>query len=311
MRFQVIMLKTMKDLFSIRRTLLFLFAVMLVPFVASGMFGSEGEMGFGEMTLAMQNQMVMGLYVVMAFMWIAGIPIVLLASVTCGDFISKEDQDGTLLLLISKPVHRYEIVIGKFLAFMVSAVLLELTVLLLSSVVIYFVMGVDIYIFNNILTLLPSIFLYSVFVSFIFGTIATAMSSFFKSRIKTIMALVAVTMLMFFGFMIIRGWLGSAYEGYYLNYLDVNYHLGNSYLLFVESSGVRIIPIFQGVIGQFTGTFDAADINKIFDRDVMAMPPELEPKAYTTPAVSVAIWTALALGLLLIGIMKFGRKEIS
>ncbi len=311
MRFQVIMFKTLRDLFSIRRSLMFLIGIMIVPLIAGGMMSGDDGGSLSEMTLALQNQMVLGMFIILSFMWIVGIPLVLLASVTCGDFISKEDSDGTLLLLVSKPVARSEIIIGKFLAFMVSAALLELVVLLLSSLLMASTMQLDVYVFNNILSLIPALFMYSIFVSFIFGTIATAFSSIFKSRMKTIMTLVGITILIFFGFMIIRGWLGAAYESYYLSYMDVNYHLGNSFLFFVDASGVKLVPTYQGVMGQFTGTYDAADINKLFDRDIGAMPPTLEPKDYNTPAASLAIWTFLALALLGLGIFKFQRKEIS
>jgi len=317
MRFHVIALKTMEDMFSLRRTLLFLIVIAIVPFLGFASFaggapgGSGGDM-FSSTTFAMQNQMVVGFFIVLAFMWIGGIPLVLLASVTCGDFISKEDQDGTLLLLVSKPVRRYEIIIGKFLAFMLNAMLLEAAALLVSLLTITSLMQIDVYIFNNLLSILPYMFLYSVFVAFIFGCIATSLSSLFKSRIKTIMILVSITILIFFGFMVMRGWLIAfgAYETYSLNYVDVNYHLGNSYLFFIDSSGFRMMPIYQGMMGGFTGTYDAADIGKLFDRDMGALPPSLEPKSYNTPAVSILIWTCIALLLLFAGMIKFERKEV-
>jgi ABC-type transport system involved in multi-copper enzyme maturation permease subunit len=305
------MLKTMRDLFSIRRTILYLIAVMILVFAASGMLSSEDGVGLSEMTLAMQNQMVMGLFIILSFMWLAGIPLAMLAAETCGDSISKEDQDGTLLLLVSKPVARSEIILGKFMAFVLTTLLLEIIVLLLSPVIMSAVMGIDIYIFNNMLTLIPSIFIYSIFVTFIFGAIATAFSAIFRSWIKTMMILVGIIILVFFGFMMLRTWLGPIYETYYLNFMDVNYHLGNAYLFFVESSGVKLIPTYQGIMGQFTGTYDAADIGKLFDRDTGAMPPALPPKNYYTPMTSIIIWAFIALALLALGMLKFQKKEIS
>jgi len=118
-------------------------------------------------------------------------------------------------------------------------------------------------------------------------------------------------MLIFFGFMVARGWLGPVYEGYYLNYLDVNYHLGNSYLLFIESSGYRMTPIYQGIMGMFTGTYDTADITKLYDMDIGAMPSTLQPRDYTTPAESSFIWLGIAIILFVLGMMKIERKEIS
>jgi len=311
MRLHTIMLKTLKDLFSVRRTLSFIIALISIPFFGSMIFASGA--GLSSMTLAMQNQMIMGFFIILSFIWIAGVPLVLLAGVTCGDFISKEDQDGTLLLLVSKPVRRYEIILGKFLAFMLSTVLLELTALLLSTLIISTAMGIDMYIFNNMLSLAPYIFLYSVLVAFVFGAVSTALSSLFRSRIKTIMTMVGVTILIFFGFMVVRGWLevGGIYEEYGLNNMDINYHLGNSYLLFTQASGFRMAPIFQGIMGQFTGTYDAADMGKLYDMDIGAMTPSLEPKSYNTPAASLLIWVCIAVVILLLGMMKFERREVS
>jgi len=156
MMFHAIMIKTLKDMFSIRRSILFIIAVMIVPIIGSGIFNENSQVSL--MTLAMQDQMVVGFFIIISFIWIAGIPLVMLAGVTCGDFISKEDADGTLLLLVSKPVRRYEIIIGKFLAFMLSAVLLEAIALLLSALLISGVMESDVYIFSNMLGLIPHLF---------------------------------------------------------------------------------------------------------------------------------------------------------
>ena len=311
MRFHVITLKTLRDLFSVKRNIPFLIAVMIVPFIASAMFANEEMGGLAKMTLGMQNQTVIGMFIVLSFMWMAGIPLVLLSGFTCGDFIAKEDDEGTLLLLVSKPVARTEIVLGKFLAFMISTVILQLIVMLLSSLIMLSVLGIDIFVFNNILSMIPSLFLYSIFVAFIFGAIATAFSSILNSRTKIIITIAGIAILMFFGFMVARGWMGDFYEYYSLYNLDVNYHLGNSYLMFVESTGTRIIPTMQGVMGEFTGTYDVASISEIYDMDIGAMPPELTPKDYYSPVASFLIWLGIAIGMLLLGIIKFNRKEIS
>jgi hypothetical protein len=113
--------------------------------------------------------------------------------------------------------------------------------------------------------------------------------------------------------MIVRGWFISL--GYYdvagFSYLDVNYHLGNSYLFFLESTGFRLMPIYQGILGQFTGTYEAIDAGKIFDRDIGAMPPSLEAKNYNSPMVSLIIWLIISFVLLFLGIVRFERKEIT
>ena len=311
MRFHVIMWKTLRDLFSVKRTVPFLIGVMIVPFIASLILSNEDVGGLAKMTIAMQNQTVMGFFIVLSFMWMAGIPLVILTGVTCGDFIAKEDEEGTLLLLVSKPVARTEIVIGKFLAFMVSTVLIQLLVMLLSALVMLSILGIDIYVFNNMLSLIPNLFMYSIFVAFIFGAIATALSAIYKSRSKSMLTIAGIAILMIFGLMVVRGWVGDYYEYYNIYHMDVNYHLGNSYIMFVESAGIRMVPMIQGAMGEFTGTYDMASISEIYDMDIGAMPPQLKPKSYYTPMASMLIWLGIAVAMLLLGIVKFNRKEIS
>ena len=47
------------------------------------------------------------------------LPIVLAAVLQGGDFIAGEQSRGTLLLFSTKPVHRWEIILGKYLSFAV------------------------------------------------------------------------------------------------------------------------------------------------------------------------------------------------
>jgi len=264
------------------------------------------------MTLPMQIQMMNGIFIIMSFIWIAGIPLVLLAAMTCGSFISKEEQDGTLLLLASKPIRRYEIIIGKFFAFLVSTMILELIAFLLAPLLTFNLLDLDPSALTSMLNMVPSLYLYSLFVTFVFGAISATLSVLSRNRVKVVMVLVALTILIYFGFSIIRGWtvpLG-VYDKYGMNYFDVNYQLGNSYVFFLEQSGVKIMPPIQGILGQFTGVYEATDPEMVFDPDLGAMPSSLELKKYNTPLVSLSIWLGLAVFLLVAGILKFEKKEI-
>ena len=305
-------MKTLNDLLSLRRTLLFLTVVLAFSVISSKAFKEYVPINLSSLTLAMETQMITGMFVISSFIWIVGIPLVLLASITCGDFISKEYQDGTLLLLISKPIRRWEIIIGKFLAFLLSSLLLESIVLVSSPLIIFYVMDLDIYILETMVRLVPWLITYSVFVAFIFGSIATAFSSMFNNRIKTIVVMVIITILVYFGFTMIRAWTESfgIYRNYGLNFIDMNYHLGNSYLLFLNMSKYRMLPLFQGIMGRFTGTHEILDPERVFDKDIDAMPKSLEPKNYNSPVVSLTAWISISLILLIFGTINFERKEI-
>ena len=309
MRMHAIMIKTLKDMTGLRRTLLFLVGVLIVPLLGSGMF-SEGTQ-ISSMSLAMQDQMIVGFFIVISFMWMAGIPLVLLAGLTCSGFIAKESEEGTLLMLVSKPIRRYEIVAGKFLAFMVNSILLSTTAILMSALIVTSTTEADAYIVGNVMSMVPPLLLYAVFVTAVFGSMATALSAISRSGMKAGMVMAGITILIFFGMMILRMWLGGFYEGYYISSVDPNYHLGNAYLLFVESSGYRMAPMFQGIMGTFTGTFDAADMYRLYDVDIGALPPELAPKPYAAPVVSLALWVLVACAFFAAGLLRFERREVS
>lgn len=312
MRFHIVMLKTLKDLFSIKRSLVFLIISLIPVFIFANVSQREAVFNFKVMTLPMQIQMMNGIFIIMSFIWIAGIPLVLLAAMTCGSFISKEEQDGTLLLLVSKPIRRYEIIIGKFFAFMVSTMILELIAFLLAPLLTFNLLDLDPSALTSMLNMVPSLYLYSLFVTFVFGAISATLSVLSRNRVKVVMVLVALTILIYFGFSIIRGWTVpiGVYDKYGMNYFDVNYQLGNSYVFFLEQSGVKIMPPIQGILGQFTGVYEATDPEMVFDPDLGAMPSSLELKKYNTPLVSLSIWLGLAVFLLVAGVLKFEKKEI-
>jgi ABC-type transport system involved in multi-copper enzyme maturation permease subunit len=267
---------------------------------------------FDVMSLSMQTQTVAGLFIVLSFIWLAGVPIALLAAFTCANFISKEEADGTLLLLVSKPVRRYEIILGKFLAFLVNMALLELTILLFVSLLLFNLMGIDPFVLDYLLGIVPFIFLYSMFIAFIFGAISTTLSVLSRSSVKIVIALVALVMLIYFGFpFLIRVPAVSSgiYDKYMLYYFDVNYHLGNSYILFL--SNYKISPDFQAAIGQFAGVYETGGPGRIYyDPDLAAMPPSLELKTYSHPFLSMVVWLVLSILIFIGGLFRFERKEI-
>jgi len=309
MRFHTITLKTLSDLFSIKRSIFFLIAIIILPIVISSVLSSTFNLT--TMTLANQVQTVTMFYIMLMFVWVAGIPLVLFASVTCGDFITKEENDGTLLLLVSKPVRRYEIILGKYFAFLINILILEIIAIIITSLIMYWLLPIDPYVLDTMAGLIPSFIFYAMFIAITFGALATALSCISRSRFKTIMILVAFTLGIFLGFMFFRGFMVSAdiYDPYVV-WGDVNYHMGNSYMYFLDSSGYRITPPLQAMLGMLTGTYSAADPNMLFDQDIGAMYPSIPRTDYIAPSVSMFGWMFFTFLLLIIGILRFQRREI-
>ena len=309
MRFHTITIKTLSDMFRLKRSIIFLIAVMILPFIISSIM--SGLFDFSSMTLANQSQSVAMFYLMIMFVWVAGIPLVLFASVTCGDFITKEENDGTLLLLTSKPVRRYEIVLGKYFAFIINILILELIAIVFTPLIMYWLLPIDPSVLDTMASLIPSLILYSMFIAITFGALATALSCISRSRFKTIMVLVTLTIGIFLGFMFFRGYMvaSNIYDPYVV-WEDVNYHMGNSYMFFLDSSGYRITPTSQAMLGMLTGTYDATDPSMLYDQDLGAMFPSIPRTDYIPPILSMLVWSAFTFILLIIGILRFQKREI-
>jgi len=309
MRFHTVMFKTLGDLLKVKRSLLFIIAILIVPIVVSTVINSV--FALTTMSLANQIQTVTMFYIIIVFFWVAGIPLVLLAGVTCGDFISKEENEGTLLLLVSKPVRRHEIVLGKYFAFIINVLILEIIAVTLTPLIMYWVLPIDPSVLDSMAGLIPAIIFYSMFIAVTFGALATALSCIFKSRFKTILILVGITMAVFLGFMVFRGFMTGAniYDPYVV-WADVNYHMGNSYLSFIDSTGYRMAPPLQAILGTFTGTYSGVDPGMLYDADIGAMYSSIPRTDYISPSFSMFGWMFFTFILLIIGIIRFQKREV-
>lgn len=310
MRFHTIMFKTINDLLSIKRNIVFLILIFIAPIILSTVISMNFNLT--SMTLANQIQTVNMFYIVLVFFWVAGILLVMFTSFTCGDFITKEENDGTLLLLTSKPVQRYEIVLGKYLAFLLTIVIYLIIALVITPLIMYWLLPVDPYVLDSMASLIPSMLFYSVFIAITFGALATALSSISRSRFKTFVILIAIAVTVFLGFMLFRGYMVSAnvYDPYF-SWCDVNYHMGNSYVLSLDSNDFRMSPTLQAVLGQITGTYNAADPGMLYDKDIGAMYPSIARTDYISPILSFIGWLGFTIMLLFIGIIRFQKREIT
>jgi ABC-type transport system involved in multi-copper enzyme maturation permease subunit len=310
MRFHTILFKTVNDLLSLKRNIIFLILVFIAPIILSSIVGMSFDLS--NMTLANQVQMVNMFYIILVFFWIAGIMLVMFTTFTCGDFITKEQNDGTLLLLTSKPVQRYEIVLGKYLAFILSMIIYQIIALVITALLMYWLLPVDPYVLDSMASIIPSMILYSTFIAVTFGALATALSCISKSRMKTFIVLIGLTVTVFLGFMLFRGYMVGAnvYDPYF-SWCDVNYHMGNSYVMILDSNDFRMSPTLQAVLGSVTGTYNAADPGMLYDKDIGAMYPSIERTDYISPIISFIGWLGFTILLLFIGIIRFQKREIT
>ena len=316
----IVMEKTIRELMRLRRLAVVIIAG-LAPAILFGAAILRESFRSGIMSLEMQTHSLVGYFLLISFMWIAGFYIAYVITTSGMDFVSKEEEDGTLLLMVSKPISRFQFILGKFLALLVTTLLLELVILFGSIVVFWVLLGLDADIIKPLIGLVPWIFLYSVIVVILFDSLTIAISTLFKSRVlKTVLTMLLV-MLVFGVGPILRTVWPTTYEDYHLYYIDAGYHLGNTYVsLSDQAESGRMTPQIQAYLGMFTGTYKAGmyemmlvmftGSSESFDPDIGAMPPSLEKTNYLTPLVSVLLCFAVSAAALGAARVAIERKEV-
>ena len=307
MRFHIILSKTLRDLMSLKRTLALVLIGVSLPIIMS--FVWRDWFMTHLMSLEMQTHYIIDNFSIILFMWVAGAFLAVMVAATAAGFISKEDTDGTLLLMVSKPVNRFEIMLGKFLALVINAMILEAIVLFLAVLAFYFIVPLDPDSVKALLGLLPWVFLFSLLVTLAFGSLSVAFSALLKSRVKITLVLMLMVMLVFLIGLPLRMAALGAYEGYYLYYLDLGYHLGNTFTLFLDQAeSGQMMPGSQVLLAIFTGTYEYTE--QTFDPDIGAMFPSLELTNYVSRITSMVIWLGISVVMLVLAGVALQRKEV-
>ena len=192
-------------------------------------------------------------FLAVSFLWIAGFFLAFLVAANAAGFVAREESDGTLLLLSSKPVSRRQIVLGKLAALIVRTVLLEAVLLTLVAVLFRFALGLEEDALVALLKTVPWIVLYSFLVIAFFGAISLALSVLTRNLVAI---MVIMSCLITFCFLLgplirtLTSDTGSPYVEHHLYYIDPSYHIQNSFVLFQEhANGGSLAPQYTRWFG--------------------------------------------------------------
>ncbi len=318
MRFQVVMAKTIGDLMSVPRTVA-LVAGGMVPTVIFSLVWRETFQA-GTMSLEMETSLLVGFFIIISFLWIAGVYLIYLVIGTSGlELVDRERDKGTLLLMVSKPISRSQFLLGKFLALVLTTLLLQAIILLGSVLVLWGLLGLDPDIVAALLSLLPWIFLFSLFVILAFASLSIALSTLVTSYLARNAILMVIVAIVFAAGLGLRVQWPDIYEDYRLYYVDVSYNLGNTYVpLMDQAEAGRMLPVFQAWLGITTGAYRAGTEvllaallgGEAFDPDIGAMPPSLERTTYLAPAFSVGLSLLATVAAFGVANLALNRKEV-
>lgn len=164
------------------------------------------------------------MYIVFGFVFLSGLIIwVIVANYATGLFAS-EIHEGTIRLLLSKPISRLQFVVGKILGLFSGS----MVYLLIIYAAFMFSFAMFSHVEKDILEVIlkdSMMFIgYGIVLIFIIGSIGSFLSSCFKKKAPAVILLVFLAMIVFGIIPIMRLYMQDIYNSWHLYYFDINYH---------------------------------------------------------------------------------------
>ena len=301
-RFHIIAKRELEKILTIPRALIFLVAAIIVPIITA--YGAD----VSSYSPGIQALMLKDRLFVVTYFWVGGIVLAFFAAWVISDFISGEDSRGTLLSLITRPIRRWEVILGKFLAYLVFVAVMELVAIFLTIYVLVTVSGAHLSVMWDLVVYIPILLLFSLFVAVAFGTIPLVLSTISRSPVLVMIISAGLVILIYLGFYIIRSGFSEFYVDNHLYYFDPGYHMGNIFISFTEAGGIDLTPTFQEQMGLFAGTHDLGV--SLEEPDQGFQLASIPLTNYYSQVTSWLIWTVIPAGLAMLSVFKLKRKEV-
>lgn len=263
----------------------------------------------GSLHLYAQEQHLTEAFVQLAFVWGAGIPAMVIVAVLGATAIARERQQGTLQILLSKPVSRRSVLLGKAGAIVVFTLSLMIVGLLISGSALLVAGDISpAAVSGSIFAMLPGSLLYALVVAVILGGIATLIATLTGRLLWAVLGTLVLPAA-FFGSIFIRLLAPTPlYEQYFLYIIDISYHFGNLFVLVNDLIGTTFSPSTQQALDTLTGTYDTAGSG--IDPLVGGMAGSVPLAGYVPTVVSAGILLAVGIAALVGAVVWFDRIDL-
>lgn len=241
------------------------------------------------------------------FFWTLGMMLTLNIGIISAGLIADEVDRGTMLLLVSKPVSRIQIFLGKFLAvFIYEAILCFISIFSYAYITVGFFSG-NVMHFLGMLPFLWVLFLYSLIVISLFLAISMALSSIMSRGRNVGFIMISLSIIGYLVFFSIRQ-NPDMYTNYHLYLFDISHHLGNVFNSLIElTNALPSSTDWQIPLNSFSGIFTEVGVDTSQGIDLGG----LILVGYIHPSISFLILVGIAVILLFFGLYKLNRKEIA
>lgn len=240
----IIMKKKLLDNFSIFKTFIYIFIILIISYYL--IFKTANIHSPNLSLLDVQAQLVSN-YFMFGFFIIIGIPFLLYLVLLSAGAISREVDKGTFLLIFSRPIRRFDVLLGKFLGIFIYFFLVNAFILFLLPALGSLFLGLS----TSTLFLLYKtsfiLLIYSIFITAFIVSLAFVFSSKFKKTIATAVILFIIVLGIF---LIPAANLGGQETKYTNSFASLGLNILNGFNLDLSPNSKR-------EFGQITGTYEA------------------------------------------------------
>jgi ABC-type transport system involved in multi-copper enzyme maturation permease subunit len=253
--------------------------------------------------LSITIQMIQSLMMFPLFIWTFGAAFAALIAVSGAPLISQKLESGAMLILISKPIKRESVFLGKLLG-------LVLYNIVISIISLFLVGWVNVLRYTGNLThflllgnFMIAVFCYSLIINLIFSTITISLSGIFNnSRIVSVLTILFIVYC-FAVFTMIRFFFLSTQQTLHFYLFDPSYHLGNFFLAFIDIFGMAT-NIGRWMI--FFSTF-----TELVDHVITPYDFSYFRTNFMSSHLSFFLCVIFTIAIFIIGILIFKKKEIT
>lgn len=243
----IIMKKHLLDNLNIKRTLIYFFIILITSYLFAFKLLTRGLSSMPS--LVDQQHTLISNYFLIGFIWTCGIPLLLYLIYLSSASISKEISESTFLLIISRPVKRSSILIGKFLSVLIYSLILNFTILLTLPSMASLILNLDNSLTMALYGVSLSLLIHTLLISIFIISLSLIFSIKFEKVTTTNIILFILIILIFLAPFMIR-------QSFYReDFYDPSYIIGSSSVSTLNMFGLDINPQTKETLSYFSGIF--------------------------------------------------------
>lgn len=239
----------------------------------------------------------------LSYLMAVGMPLQGLCAVFCAMTIASEAERGTLRILLSKPVTRWQLYLGTFAGIVTYAMVVGLASLLVTASWLFVAAGLDAAAIQaGVIDALLGMLAFGLVGSVVVTSVSLALAVSTKDRLRTALGGLVVPIL-FFIFIPVQVFAGDVYTDYHLYLVDVNYHFGHLFVFLHETVGNGLPPAAQSLLAVITGVYEQPAIRG-------HTPETFELTGHVPVELSVALLAGVAVVGFAVGLVRFQRLDV-